>query len=99
MIVGISLMCTFAQELYDSKYDNIDATSILKDDKQRNAWNNCFKRLAPCPSPAAQYFAGIYMHIHNKNSFVFIILLYIATKYTIVSTHLLNKVTQIFYVN
>lgn len=58
MIIGISLIYTFAQK-YDDKYDDIDAKAILEDSKQRNEWYNCLMKTGPCLTPEAQFFGGI----------------------------------------
>ncbi|XP_018046540.1 PREDICTED: ejaculatory bulb-specific protein 3-like [Atta colombica] len=58
-IISITLLCVLAKELYSDKYDNIDAISILQNDKLRDEYYNCFLEKAPCPTEDAKFFQEI----------------------------------------
>jgi len=62
-IVSIALMCILAEELYSDQYDDIDAASILQNDKLRNQYYNCFMDMSPCVTADAKFFKGILMHL------------------------------------
>jgi len=64
MLVGIVLMCTYAQELYMDKYDDIDFLGILNNDRLRERYYKCFMGLEPCATEDAKFFKGTYRYIH-----------------------------------
>lgn len=59
MIISVVLTCVLAEELYSDRFDHIDIQSLLQDDKTRDEYYNCFMKLEPCMTEAAQYFKGI----------------------------------------
>ncbi|XP_024872714.1 ejaculatory bulb-specific protein 3-like [Temnothorax curvispinosus] len=58
--IGIALTCVLAEELYSDQYDDIDADSILQNDKLRNQYYNCFMGTAPCVTADAKFFKEIF---------------------------------------
>ncbi|XP_018338158.1 PREDICTED: ejaculatory bulb-specific protein 3-like isoform X2 [Trachymyrmex septentrionalis] len=58
-IISVTLLCVLAEELYSDKYDNIDATSILQNNKLLVEYYNCFLEKALCPTEDAKFFQGI----------------------------------------
>lgn len=62
-IVAVVLACAFAeQELYSSRYDDVDLDGILTNEKLRLQYYNCFMDRAPCKTADAKFFKGISMH-------------------------------------
>ncbi|KAH0950145.1 CspE1 [Eciton burchellii] len=59
ILVGIVLMCTYAQELYIDKYDDIDFLGILNNDRLRERYYKCFMGLEPCATEDAKFFKVI----------------------------------------
>ncbi|XP_011690645.1 PREDICTED: ejaculatory bulb-specific protein 3-like [Wasmannia auropunctata] len=62
-IMGIALMCgVLAEEveLYSSRFDDIDADSILQNDRLRDQYYNCFMGSAPCITADARFFKEIF---------------------------------------
>lgn len=55
---AIPYILTADVELYSDKYDDIDATAILNDDVQREAYYACFVESGPCLTDAAVFFKG-----------------------------------------
>ncbi|XP_032666719.1 ejaculatory bulb-specific protein 3-like [Odontomachus brunneus] len=57
-IVGIALfMCVFAaEELYSSKYDDIDIQNILTNDRLRNQHRKCYMDLGPCTTSDMRFY-------------------------------------------
>jgi len=62
-IVSIALMCILAEELYSDKYDHMDVSSILQNDKLRDQYYNCFMGTSPCTTADAKFLKGILMHL------------------------------------
>ncbi|EGI64541.1 Putative odorant-binding protein A10 [Acromyrmex echinatior] len=58
-IISITLLCVLAEELYSDKYDNIDLTSILQNDKLRIEYFNCYLQKELCLTEDAKFFRGI----------------------------------------
>ncbi|XP_058799873.1 uncharacterized protein LOC131669181 [Phymastichus coffea] len=44
------------EEIYSNKYDFVDVDSILKNDRLRNQYYECFQDIAPCLTPDAKFF-------------------------------------------
>ncbi|XP_070168928.1 ejaculatory bulb-specific protein 3-like [Polyergus mexicanus] len=55
-LIGIALLCVFAEELYSDKYDYIDINEILKNDKLREQYYQCYMDTGPCPTADAKFF-------------------------------------------
>lgn len=70
-IIGIALMCVFAEEKYDDKYDNIDVHAILANDKLRDQYYECFMATGPCVTADAKFFSSMYLQ--NYYYFTFIV--------------------------
>lgn len=62
-IIAIVLTCVLAQEHYPDQYDDIDATSILENDKLRDQYYKCFMEMEPCMTADAKFFQGIPIHL------------------------------------
>lgn len=59
VIVGIALMCVSAKEdLYSDKYDDIDITNILSNDRLRDQHRKCYMSLGPCPTADMKFYKG-----------------------------------------
>lgn len=58
-IIVIALTCVLAEELYSSRYDDIDIQAIFNNTKLRNQYYNCFMDFSPCKTADAKFFKGI----------------------------------------
>ncbi|XP_072759633.1 ejaculatory bulb-specific protein 3-like [Anoplolepis gracilipes] len=59
-IIGIALMCVLAEEnMYDDKYDDVNVSEVLANDKLREQYYNCFMDIGPCVTADAKYFTNI----------------------------------------
>ncbi|KAG5344598.1 PEB3 protein, partial [Acromyrmex charruanus] len=67
MLIGIALMCVLAEELYSNQFDNIDASSILQNDKLREEYYNCYMEKSPCPTEDAKFFQGVMSEVIQTN--------------------------------
>lgn len=65
-IIAIVLTCVLAQEHYPDQYDDIDAASILENDKLRDQYYKCFMELEPCITADAKFFQGIPIHLVSQ---------------------------------
>ncbi|KAM0726057.1 Allergen Tha p 1 [Formica fusca] len=59
ILIGIALLCVFAEELYSDQYDHIDINNILNNDKLRNQYYNCYMETEPCLTADAKFFREI----------------------------------------
>ncbi|KYN04243.1 Putative odorant-binding protein A10 [Cyphomyrmex costatus] len=67
VIIGIALMCVLAEEFYSDRFDNIDASNILQNDKLREEYYNCYMEKGPCPTEDAKFFQGIMSEVIQTN--------------------------------
>ncbi|XP_070169011.1 ejaculatory bulb-specific protein 3-like [Polyergus mexicanus] len=58
-LIGIALLCVFAEELYSDKYDYIDVKEILNNNKLQDQYYQCFMETGPCPTADAKFFKEI----------------------------------------
>ncbi|CAL1680423.1 unnamed protein product [Lasius platythorax] len=58
-LIGIALLCVFAEELYSDQYDYIDMNNILNNEKLRNQYYNCFMETGPCLTADAKFFREV----------------------------------------
>ncbi|KAI4490102.1 hypothetical protein M0804_004284 [Polistes exclamans] len=58
-LLAISSFVTADEELYSDKYDYIDPMEIVKNDRLRDQYYNCFMNTGPCVTPDAIYFKDI----------------------------------------
>ncbi|XP_019888635.1 ejaculatory bulb-specific protein 3 [Ooceraea biroi] len=63
LVVAIMLACIFAKpiELYSDKYDYIDIWTVLKNNRLRQQYYQCFTGDGPCTTAPARHFKGTYM--------------------------------------
>ncbi|GAB1863974.1 Ejaculatory bulb-specific protein 3-like [Camponotus japonicus] len=59
-IVVIALTCVLAEELYSSRFDDVDVRAIFNNAKLRNQYYNCFMDLSPCKTADQRFFKGIF---------------------------------------
>ncbi|XP_011866176.1 PREDICTED: ejaculatory bulb-specific protein 3-like [Vollenhovia emeryi] len=59
-IIGIALVCVYAEELYSDQYDGIDVASIIENEKLRTQYFNCFMETAPCVTADAKFFKELF---------------------------------------
>ncbi|XP_020296969.1 ejaculatory bulb-specific protein 3-like [Pseudomyrmex gracilis] len=60
-IIGIALMCVLAEEeKYTDKYDDVDVSSILANEKLRMQYYNCFMGTGPCITSDSKFFRDIF---------------------------------------
>ncbi|XP_054016456.1 ejaculatory bulb-specific protein 3-like [Hylaeus anthracinus] len=50
------LACSYAEELYPDKYDDIDINNLLNNDRLREQYYNCFVDKGPCITSGATFF-------------------------------------------
>ena len=50
------------EEMYSDKYDYVDAAGILANERLREQYYSCFIGSAPCATPDAKFFKGIYTY-------------------------------------
>ncbi|XP_054003637.1 ejaculatory bulb-specific protein 3-like [Hylaeus anthracinus] len=68
VLLTLSLLaCTYAQDRYSDRYDNIDILSILGNEQQRNEYYNCLMGMGPCVTEAQNYFKGIFPEMITTN--------------------------------
>ncbi|XP_018301434.1 ejaculatory bulb-specific protein 3-like [Mycetomoellerius zeteki] len=67
VIIGIALMCVLAEELYSDRFDNVDVSSILQNDKLREEYYNCYMEKDPCLTEDAKFFQGIMSEVIQTN--------------------------------
>lgn len=61
IVLIISFICVaYAEETYDTKYDNIDLNEILENDRLLKNYVNCLLNQGPC-TPDGQELKGIYL--------------------------------------
>lgn len=70
VIIGIALMCVLAEELYSDRFDNVDVSSILQNDKLREEYYNCYMEKDPCLTEDAKFFQGILTFRISTNKFL-----------------------------
>ena len=64
IVLVIACLAAYAradeEEKYSDKYDHLDVDELLKNDRLRNQYYNCFIDAGPCVTPDAIFFKGIY---------------------------------------
>ncbi|XP_020289357.1 ejaculatory bulb-specific protein 3-like [Pseudomyrmex gracilis] len=59
-VICIALSCVFAEEeVYSTRYDDIDIHGILDNSKLRDQYYKCFMDFAPCKTADAKFFKEI----------------------------------------
>ncbi|XP_050447311.1 ejaculatory bulb-specific protein 3-like [Cataglyphis hispanica] len=59
VIISVALTCILAEELYSSRYDDINAEAIFSNPKLRQQYYKCFMDLAPCRTADAKFFKEV----------------------------------------
>jgi len=98
VLVGVVLMCTYAQELYTDKYDNIDVLVILNNDRLRLQYYKCFMSLEPCATGDAKFFKGTYIYVYI---YIYIYIRYISkikNKWKIIYIWYMHIVSYVFMI-
>ncbi|XP_012533222.1 ejaculatory bulb-specific protein 3 [Monomorium pharaonis] len=68
MIISLALMYVVAEEeLYSDQYDDIDAASILQNDKLRDQYYACIMETMPCVTADAKFFKEIFSEALQTN--------------------------------
>ncbi|EZA50441.1 ObirCsp11 [Ooceraea biroi] len=64
LVVAIMLACIFAKpiELYSDKYDYIDIWTVLKNNRLRQQYYQCFTGDGPCTTAPARHFKDYLPH-------------------------------------
>ncbi|XP_014467207.1 PREDICTED: ejaculatory bulb-specific protein 3-like [Dinoponera quadriceps] len=59
-IIGIALVSVLtAEELYSDKYDDIDVSGILENERLRNEYYSCFMDQGPCPTENMKFYKNL----------------------------------------
>ncbi|XP_072766205.1 ejaculatory bulb-specific protein 3-like [Anoplolepis gracilipes] len=59
-IIGIALVCVFAEELYSSQFDDVDINAVFNNPKLRRQYYKCMMDIAPCRTADAKFFKEIF---------------------------------------
>ncbi|XP_011872329.1 PREDICTED: ejaculatory bulb-specific protein 3-like [Vollenhovia emeryi] len=60
VIIGVALACALAEELYSDRYDDVDVSSILQNDKKRAEYYGCLMDTSPCITGDAKFLKEVY---------------------------------------
>lgn len=73
VIIGIALVSVLtAEELYSDKYDDVNVSDILANDRLREEYYQCFMGNSPCRTADMKFYKG--MHIYRVFYFYHLLL-------------------------